>query len=144
VDEKRGAVVATRTYALALAVLLGLSETSGALTVKHDNGGVVLDYAKRTHRLIKTGEKVRIDGRCASACTLYLAKGTNVCITPRAVLMFHHPYHKNSKKLAKGTAEFMMFNYPKWVQNYINARGGLSRKWITIPYSYAKKYMRTC
>jgi hypothetical protein len=136
--------MAKRTYALAIALALVVSPVE-AMTVKHDNGGVVLEYAKRTHRLIKSGEKVKIDGKCASACTLYLAvPKKNICITPRAVLMFHHPFDKNTKKLAKGTAEFMMYNYPKWVQNYINKKGGLSRKWITISYSYAKKYMRTC
>lgn len=136
--------MAKRTYALALVALLGLSEISHAMTIQHDNGGVVLEYAKRVHRAIKTGERVRIDGLCASACTLYLAKGVNVCVTKRGYFKFHHPYDTRNGALAKGTAEFMFYNYPNWVKNYITAHGGLSRKWITIPNWYARKYMETC
>ena len=129
---------------LLLAFAIALIMPAEAQIIRHDMGGVVRDYAIRVHKAIKSGEAIKIDGVCASACTLYLAKGVNLCITQKATFKFHAPYDSRTGAKASGTAEFMMYNYPKWVQNYINKKGGLSRNWITIPYSYAKKYMRTC
>jgi hypothetical protein len=70
---------------LALAVL-----AQGPLVITNDPGGIV---ATRAARVALIGDReVRIEGRCASACTLYLA-APNVCVTPDAVLGFHGPSH---------------------------------------------------
>lgn len=58
------------------------------LVVRDDPGGAVMDYAARVQQL--GDQPVVIDGRCMSACTLYLG-ARNVCITRGARLYFHGP-----------------------------------------------------
>jgi hypothetical protein len=70
---------------LALAVI-----AQGPLVITNDPGGIV---ATRAARVALIGDReVRIEGRCASACTMWLA-APNVCVTPDARLSFHGPSH---------------------------------------------------
>jgi hypothetical protein len=70
---------------LALAVI-----AQGPLVVTNDPGGIV---ATRAARVALIGDReVRIEGRCASACTMWLA-APNVCVTSDARLSFHGPSH---------------------------------------------------
>lgn len=52
-------------------------------TIRNDLGGNLVAYMGRS---IGPDAPTRIDGLCASACTVYLA---TACVTPRARLMFH-------------------------------------------------------
>lgn len=75
-----------------LPCVLGLSLMSGAeaRVIRNDSGGVVSQYARNVDLAILTGEPIRIEGWCASACTLYLSS-PQTCVTPRATLAFHSP-----------------------------------------------------
>lgn len=60
----------------------------GPLIIRDDMGGIV---AVRAARVAVIGDReVRIEGRCESACTLWL-RAPNVCVTPEARLSFHGP-----------------------------------------------------
>ncbi|PRY78057.1 hypothetical protein CLV80_10419 [Yoonia maritima] len=59
-------------------------------TIRNDGGGNVNEYLVDLSFAILSGEKIQIDGWCASACTLYLAS-TETCVTPNARLGFHAP-----------------------------------------------------
>lgn len=77
------------TLALRLVLALGIL-AQGPLVITNDPGGVV---AYRAVRVAALGDReVRIEGRCASACTMFLA-APNVCVTPDARLSFHGPSH---------------------------------------------------
>jgi hypothetical protein len=54
-----------------------------AQTIRHDTGGAVVAYMVKA-----VGQEApdRIDGLCASACTIYLS---TACVTPRSRLIFH-------------------------------------------------------
>ena len=56
-----------------------------------DSGGRIGAYLSRYEVLRKSGQRVAIDGTCASACTLLLGviPHNRICVTPRAVLAFH-------------------------------------------------------
>lgn len=56
-----------------------------------DSGGRIGSYLNRYEALRKSGQRVVIDGTCASACTLLLGliPHDRICVTPRAVLAFH-------------------------------------------------------
>lgn len=53
-----------------------------------DDGGRLLAYIAEVDRLNARGEAKRLDGRCASACTVFLGV-RRVCVTARARLWFH-------------------------------------------------------
>ena len=117
-------------------VLLCLA--SCAVTIRNDRGGQVVDYAIKARQ----AKAVRFDGKCQSACTLYLSSA-NTCITPRASFWFHHPYGGTPEQ-NRTAARHMMAVYPLWVREWINARGGLTSNWLVLPYSLVRKHMRTC
>jgi len=69
-------------------ILAALVFGQGPLVITNDPGGFV---AARVARVAAMGDReVRIEGRCDSACTLFLA-ARNVCVSPDARLGFHGP-----------------------------------------------------
>ncbi|OUD08143.1 hypothetical protein BVC71_15160 [Marivivens niveibacter] len=58
--------------------------------IRNDPGGNVNEYLMNVSMAVLTGETIRIDGWCASACTLYLGS-TNTCVTRSANFGFHAP-----------------------------------------------------
>ena len=73
---------------------------------------------------VAKGATFRIDGRCASACTLVLAYWDRVCVTKRAVLGFHEARNRDGTRNQRVT-DNMMAAYPVPVRDYISAHGGL-------------------
>lgn len=59
--------------------------------VSNDRGGSVSARINEINKLRKSGTKIRIEGFCASACTLYLGLKSQVCVTETATLAFHGP-----------------------------------------------------
>ena len=81
-----------------------------------DLGGSVADYLDRAMTSYS-----RIDGVCASACTMLLHNG---CVYPDAVLMFH------AGTTNLGT-DVMRRMYPPRVRAWVDARGALDTPNIT-------------
>jgi hypothetical protein len=75
------------------AMLLMISIPSGSATVRisDDHGGRIGDYLAKYQALRLSGERVAIDGICASACTMILGAlpRNRICVTPQATLQFH-------------------------------------------------------
>lgn len=113
-------------------------------TIRHDRGGSVASYLQRVQRLDRQDRAVAFDGRCDSACTLFLGlQSSKVCITPRGKFGFHLPY--GSSAIANRVAANLLINsYPYWVRDWLNKRGGLSVELKVMPYSYARMYIRNC
>jgi hypothetical protein len=116
----------------------------GAKTVRADKGGEVVTYALKVKRLERDGTPVRISGKCESACTLYLSLPQDqICITSAASFSFHKPYG-SSRRINSSAAEMMVQQYPFWVQDWLEANGGLRTEMVVMDYSYAQYFMRTC
>ncbi len=126
---------------LALAAL-AVCHPSHALDVTNDAGGVLIRYALHTAKLRKSGEIVRIGGRCDSACTLYLSL-EEICITPEASFGFHSPIADDSEA-TRTAREFMLRSYPGWVRAWLDARGGLSDEVKRMPYEVARQHLPRC
>ncbi len=79
VEEKDGAFVKA------------FGEAVGSNNVISNNGGGRVDlFEDAVSEVLKTGRKVRVDGRCTSACARFADKARpNVCITDKAVFRFH-------------------------------------------------------
>jgi hypothetical protein len=129
-----------RVLVLVAALLFTASPVS-AEKIGNDNGGMIVTYALRVARATGT---VEFHGRCASACTLYLGlHPKQLCLGKRASFQFHAPYGQSAR--ANETARQYMWNtYPQWVRAWISARGGLTAKLITMPRSYAAKFLKSC
>ncbi|RPE62924.1 hypothetical protein EDD53_2963 [Pacificibacter maritimus] len=66
------------------------AEAQKAQIIRNDAGGNVSRYLMDVGTAAAFGKAVKIDGWCASACTLYLGS-PYTCVTRRATLAFHAP-----------------------------------------------------
>ena len=116
----------------------------GSLSIRGDRGGNVMTYALRMLKLKDSGKQVQFRGSCESACTLYLALPRNrVCVTPQASFNFHLPYGASASG-NRAAASYMLRQYPGWVRSWINSKGGLSSRMISMKYAHASKFLPTC
>ncbi len=96
------------------------------MVITSDGGGNIGAYGNYYAHLRETGEKVIIDGYCASSCTMALS--ANYCATPRAVLGFHSAYYGFwiFKWPDPVDTAYLWSAYPKKVRDWINSKGGLT------------------
>src|SRR5437588_8350900 len=71
--------------------MLGLAPTTATVRIANDTGGQIGPYLAKYRALKASGERVEIDGTCASACTMLLGiiPRNRICVTPQASLVFH-------------------------------------------------------
>jgi hypothetical protein len=117
---------------------------NGVHVISNDNGGSVVGYAQAVARLRGQDTLVVFNGRCASACTLFLAlEDERTCIAPGASFLFHGASGASRDMNEWGT-RFMMGQYPQWVRDWITRNGGLTNRVIRMDYAYASRFMQTC
>lgn len=123
---------------------LGGSQTSGYVSIGNNSGGQVIRFGLQMLKWKRAGHKVRFSGRCASACTIFLAlPSKNMCISPGASFHFHSPYGGDARgnKVARS---YMLRNYPGWVRAWLSRNGGLGPRLVAMNYSYASRFIRPC
>jgi hypothetical protein len=59
-------------------VLAGARSSDAAVRIADDPGGRIGNYVSKYQRMRASGQTVIIDGRCASACTIYDPSGQNL------------------------------------------------------------------
>jgi hypothetical protein len=135
-----GAIVATA---------VSTSYAKATLWITGDNGGTILEYAQRFHQARQAGDRVIIDGKCLSACTMVIGMvpRDRICATPRAMLGFHAAFSRTSDGGTVASTEatkFMMNSYPPAVRKWINQRGGLTTQMIFLMGSELATFVSTC
>jgi hypothetical protein len=120
-----------------LLVTVSAAPASAAVRITDDRGGQIGEYLTKYHALRASGERVEIDGTCASACTMLL--GTiprdRICVTPRAVLEFHtawDPTPSGGQVVNSAGNQILMSNYPSAVRQWISRHGGLRSRIIYL------------
>jgi len=127
-----------RARAAAAAMLLTMSVSSASATVRisDDRGGQIGDYLNKYHALRENGDRVTIDGTCASACTMLLGviPRSRICVTPRAVLAFHSAWTPSSEgeQISSAGNYYLWSNYPPVVRKWIIRHGGLHARIIYL------------
>jgi hypothetical protein len=127
-----------KTRAVLVTVLLMISTASATATVKisDDHGGQIGKYLAKYRALRASGERVVIDGTCASACTMILGiiPRNRICVTSRAVLEFHAAWNPTSEgnQLSSAGNQYLWSNYPSDVRNWISRHGGLGQDIIYL------------
>jgi hypothetical protein len=90
----------------------------------------------RYEALRKSGQRVAIDGTCASACTLLLGviPHNRICVTPRAVLAFHAAWDPSltGAQTNKPGTKYLWSRYPTDVRRWILRHGGLRSQTIYL------------
>jgi hypothetical protein len=131
-------------------VLLMLSVSSAAATVRisDDRGGQIGDYLAKYHALRENGDRVMIDGTCASACTMLLGviPRNRICVTPRAVLAFHSAWTPTSEgeQISSAGNYYLWSNYPPDVRKWIIQHGGLHTQIIYLSGSELAAMYPSC
>ena len=127
-----------RVAAAAMLVLLTMNVASAFATVRisDDRGGQIGDYLSKYHALREAGDRVEIDGTCASACTMLLGviPRNRICVTPRAVLAFHSAWNPTSEgeQVSSAGNYYLWSNYPSHIRKWIIEHGGLHSRIIYL------------
>lgn len=122
-----------------------LSATASARTIKEDNGGRLETYWDQVQAAAHVKEKIRFDGPCRSACTLFLLlPERQLCATPRVQFWFHQPYGGDTPQDDREAVQFMATHYPKWVRGWLRERGGLKKEFMIMEPSFILAHMRKC
>lgn len=122
-------------------ILFGIITVSYA-DISNNSGGSIGMFAIQTMKYKRSGELVRITGRCDSACTMFLSI-PNLCVTANAYFRFHAPRADNPVA-AHVAKQYLMKQYPAWVRAFIANHGGLTDRLIVMQYKDIKNHIRTC
>jgi len=129
----------TCVAAVALSLMLittSLSPTLATVRITDDRGGQIGEYLSKYHALRENGDRVEIDGTCASACTMLLGviPRNRICVTPRAVLAFHSAWTPMSEgeQISSAGNYYLWSNYPPAVRKWIIQHGGLHAQIIYL------------
>ena len=79
-----------RAFFLATVFVAPQAYAQNARVIRDDAGGNMNTYLMAASAARAFGQRIEIDGWCASACTLYLGS-PYTCVTRRAELAFHAP-----------------------------------------------------
>jgi hypothetical protein len=120
------------------------SEIQSSVSISNNSGGNIAAFALSVANYRSSGTLVKFDGRCDSACTLFLGlPSQQTCINRGASFRFHAP-HSGSARSVQIAQAYLMRRYPVWVRSWIGRHNGLTSTLITMDYSYASKFIRTC
>lgn len=124
----------------ALVAMLAIAQATSAFAtvrISGDRGGQIGPYLARYHALQQSGERVEIDGLCASACTMLLGiiPRDRICVTPRAVLEFHSawdPTPLGGQSMSDAGNRILWSHYPARIRKWIRRHGGLQSQIIYL------------
>jgi hypothetical protein len=125
-------------------VYLPFSSPGKSVSIYSNSGGSIGHFAFRAAKLRNSRTLVKFEGRCDSACTLFLGlPSKQTCISKGAFFRFHAPKHP-SAQAARYAKNYMMRKYPGWVRSWIGQNRGLSGRLITMNYKYASRFIPPC
>ena len=110
-----------------LAIAAWTATASATVWISGGNGGQIGSYLTKYSVLRKSSERVVIDGKCASGCTLVvnMISRNHICVTSRAVLAFHAAWSPSlyGVQLNMPGTRYLWWHYPPDVQHWIAQHG---------------------
>jgi hypothetical protein len=130
-------------------LLAGTSTSLAEVRIAGDQGGQIERYVDRYEQLRASGQRIVIDGLCASACTIVLATihHDKICVTPNASLAFHAAWDfgARGRTIANSGATRTLYSmYPSQVRNWIASQGGLTSRMIFLRGRQLEAMYRPC
>jgi len=140
---------AARIAAIIIAIIAtAVSPAWATKRIADDPGGQLGPYLQKLAALRSSGERVRIDGKCLSACTMVLGviPRDHICVTSRAQLGFHAAWRPEGGRqvTSREGTELLMENYPQQVRDWIAQRGGLSPRMMFLSGHELASMYPTC
>jgi hypothetical protein len=128
---------ALRAALAAMLLMTGIASASATVRIYDDPGGQIGNYLAKYRALRLSGERVEIDGTCASACTMLLGTipRNRICVTPRAVLEFHSawdPTPTGGQVISEAGNQILWSTYPGHIRKWISRHGGLGSQIIEL------------
>jgi hypothetical protein len=120
---------------VATLMIVSIAPASATVRISDDRGGRIGNYLAKYQALRMSGERVAIDGTCASACTMLLGviPHNRICVTPRAVLAFHAAWSPSGDAVVTSEGNrYLWSNYPREIRKWINRHGGLAAQVIYL------------
>src|SRR4051794_40775047 len=114
-----------------------------------DQGGRIGTYLAKFNAIRNSGERVIVDGVCASACTVMLGiiPMSRTCVTPRAVFQFHaawDPVATGGMIESRAGNRLLWAHYPPVIRRWLNSHGGLSSRALELRGGELANIYRTC
>jgi hypothetical protein len=125
----------TRAVWAAILLVLGLVPAEATVRIVDDTGGQIGAYLAQYRALRAAGERIEIDGSCASACTMLVGiiPRNRICVTPRASLVFHGAWDMQGEQAVASDGNRILWStYPQSVRRWIKSHGGLHSQAITL------------
>ncbi len=111
--------------ALLLLGACGSDPAQRVATIAQDGGGSIEAYAAKYREIAASGGAIRVDGLCASACTLLLAyvPPAQICLTRQARFGFHSVFSAEDRDGRRPVASLATLeiyqSYPDWLRRLI-------------------------
>jgi len=130
-------------------LLAGIGASDAAVRIARDAGGRIETYVGKYQGVRSSGERVIIDGFCASACTIVLGAVPHdrICVTSHANLGFHAAWDfgANGRAVTNSEATQMLYlMYPSAVKKWIAQRGGLTPRMIFLRGKQLQAMYKPC
>jgi hypothetical protein len=133
---------------VALTVLGSSQMALGEFRIADDQGGQIGAYLERFSDIRDRGERVVVDGICASACTAMLGiiPRSRTCVTTRAVFKFHSAWDlaPTGGVPSRAGNRLLWAYYPSDVRKWISTHGGLTSHVIELRGHELSKMYRAC
>jgi hypothetical protein len=115
----------------------GSPSSAAIVRIGNDPGGQIGVYWSRYMALRDSKDRVMIDGKCASACTLVLGlvPARRICVTKNARFGFHaawQPGFLGFHVINAPATRLLMSIYPVPIRRWIASNGGLGRRMIYL------------
>lgn len=117
--------------------------------IKNDLGGLIQVYMDKYEALRASGDTVKVDGYCDSACTLVTAyiPAHRICVTRKTTFGFHSAYTMDGKVevYSRAATQDMWDRFPKEVRAQVRKAGwdGVSKHPEIVDVAGTKLY-RVC
>ena len=138
-----------RALAAAMLLTMAILPAGSAVRLSDDPGGQIGPYLDKYRALRQSGERVEIDGLCASACTMLLGSipSDRICVTPRAVLEFHSAWNPTASGGQATSADgnrLLWAHYPPRIRSWIKKHGGLGSRIIYLRWPELRTMYASC
>jgi hypothetical protein len=136
-----------RVLAAAMLIAMGTLPAGATVRISDDHGGQLGSYLDKYRALAQSGERVEIDGVCASACTMLLGliPPDRICVTPRAVLEFHSAWDiAGNQAVSDAGTRLLWSHYPGKIRSWINRHGGLGSRVIYLRWPELARMYSSC
>jgi hypothetical protein len=115
-----------------VSLMLVAAPAIATVRIANDTGGQIGPYLAKYRALRASGERVEIDGACASVL-LGVIPRNRICVTPRASLVFHSAWDMEGDQTVTADGNRILWStYPDSVRRWIKLHGGLHSQTITL------------